>query len=181
MTLPLDVAGATTRSARFSPDRRYRYTLRRQWDAEDALVFVMLNPSDADADRDDPTIKRCGATARRYGYGGILVLNLYAYQSSTPAVLWTVEDPVGPDNDVTLRRHLRVAARYSTPVVCAWGNGARPDRVAAFLALRPPGIDLRCLGTTLDGSPIHPSARGRHRVPADAPLLPWTPAGRATV
>ena len=91
-------------AAAFSPDRRYRYTLRRQWD--DALpycLFVMLNPSTADATQDDPTIRRCIGFTKAWGFGGLLVGNLFALRSTDPAALYHADDPVGPENDSCLR------------------------------------------------------------------------------
>lgn len=138
-----------------SPDGRYRYLLRRTWSPEVvSAVFVMLNPSTADATVDDPTIRRCMSFAREWGCGGIRVVNLYALRSTDPTQLWAVNDPVGPDNDT----HLAWALDSDhSPIVCAWGTNARQDRVDAFLELaagreRP----LFALGLTKNGHPRHP-------------------------
>lgn len=78
----------------------YRYWLCREWSPGlDSLVWLMLNPSTADATQDDPTIRRCMGFARRWGYGGITVVNLYAYRATNPRDLLTAADPVGPEND----------------------------------------------------------------------------------
>src|SRR5207237_5457574 len=69
--------------ASFSRDRRYRYRLWRRWDAARPVVaFVMVNPSTADAGRDDPTIRRCIGFARSWGYGRLEVVDLFAYRGT---------------------------------------------------------------------------------------------------
>jgi len=115
-------------------------------------VFVMLNPSTADAEQDDPTIRRCAGFARAWGFGGMTVVNLFAFRATDPARLRRARDPVGRDND----HHIATAARGAGMVVLAWGvHGALDGRdrvVAALLAdVRP-----RCLGTTRGGYPRHP-------------------------
>lgn len=73
------------RQAVFDPAGRYRYSLRRRWDAAGARVaFVLLNPSTADGRRDDPTIRRCIGFAREWGFGGLEVVNLFAHRSNPP-------------------------------------------------------------------------------------------------
>lgn len=138
-----------------SPDDLYRYSLWRAWGAGKSLRFVMLNPSTADASLDDPTIRRCMGFARREGYDGLTVLNLYAYRSTDPKALLTCADAVGPDNDRHLTAHLMEAAAVRQPVVAAWGANAHPDRVGRVLSLWP-DVDWRCLGTTKQGAPRHP-------------------------
>lgn len=152
--------------ALLSDDGAYRYWLSRSWDdAVWNLGFVMLNPSTADAAVDDPTIVRCAGFARRLGYGGITVLNLYAYRATQPADLWKAADPVGPDNDRHLALMLAGRAEAGSDVIAAWGANAKPDRVAEVLAL--PGAErMQCLGHTKHGAPRHPLY-----LPSDAPLL----------
>ena len=138
------------RGAVFSADRRYRYTLTRRWRSGPRICFVMLNPSTADAERDDPTIRRCIGYARAWGFGGLTVVNLFALRSTDPARLEQVGDPVGPDND----RHLRRAFRSARLTVAAWGahraTRARAGEVGRWLH------DAACFGVTRDGSPRHP-------------------------
>ena len=96
----------------------YRYVLWRTWKVSREIVnFVMLNPSTADAETDDPTIRRCVAFAKRWGYGGIVVTNLYAYRASSPKALFFDGHPIGLDNE----RHLKLAARAASRLVVAWG------------------------------------------------------------
>lgn len=152
-----------------SDDGRYRYLLSRRWDSGPAVVFVMLNPSTADATLDDPTIRRCIGFARGWGYPALAVVNLYALRSTDPRGLWTDPDPVGPDNDMWLQREFVIADHIGSPVVAAWGAHARPDRVQHVMSL--PGAErMQCLGRTKDGAPRHPLYMA-----ADSPLIPWQP------
>ena len=102
----------------------YRYALERRWDhMRPYLVMVMLNPSTADAVRDDPTIRRCVGFAKKARAGGLLVLNLFAYRATDPRELREAADPVGPENDEIIKRHLDGMSLYEgTKVVAAWGR-----------------------------------------------------------
>jgi hypothetical protein len=135
------IAGAT-----FSRDRRYRYRLWRRWDRTRPLVaFVMLNPSTADARHDDPTIRRCLGFARRWGYGGIEVVNLFAYRATNPTALRKVRDPVGRGN----ARHIQSALARAALVVLAWGADTQSSRHVSV-------VRAHCLGLTRAGQPRHP-------------------------
>lgn len=152
------------KSAEISKDGLYRYTLTRKWEhSSTALSIVMLNPSTADADLDDPTIRRCIGFSKSHGYGGIQVVNLYAYRATNPKVLKTVTDPVGPENDAWLTRVLKYSAYWQAPVLCAWGANAASERVDRFLDLAQDIADqsgiypgLVHLGLTKAGAPRHP-------------------------
>ena len=134
------------RGATFSADRRYRYRLWRRWDgARPVVAFVMLNPSTADARRDDPTIRRCIGFAKSWGFGGMEVVNLFAYRTTDPGELRRVTDPVGADND----RHIRRAIARADLVVLAWGARTRSRRLLSL-------PHARCLGLTRAGQPRHP-------------------------
>lgn len=161
-----------TGSASLSTDGQYRYALTRRWSSGAAtVVFMMLNPSTADASRDDPTIRRCAGFARREGASGLIVVNLYAFRATRPADLWTVSDPVGPDNDAVLASTLTEAASSEWPVISAWGAHARPQRVRAVTDIAQScGARLLALGVTRNGSPRHPLY-----LPKDSPLTPWEP------
>lgn len=170
----IDLAGAERGTAWFSTDRAYRYLLTRRWDVlKPVLPWVMLNPSKADAFRPDPTITRVIGFARREGYGGIEIGNLRALRATDPRELAGHPDPTGPAND----RILADLAWLSPVIVVAWGaHPASADRAAAVARIfAAAGVQLRCLGVTKDGHPKHPLARGRERVPDDAPLIPWKP------
>ena len=131
----------------------YRYRLERQWDAEKSKVaFLMLNPSTADAEADDPTIRRCIGFAKSWGFGALIVGNLFALRSTAPDALYRHVDPVGPDND----SHLVDIARSAGTIICAWGtHGALRGRgrtVAAMLDRH----NLAALTVTRGGHPGHP-------------------------
>ncbi len=151
--------------AKISDCGLYRYRLWRTWDEDKPpLVFVMLNPSTADADKDDPTIRRCMGFARRLGHGGIVVCNLFAYRATAPEVLSTVADPVGPMNDEEI-----VVACMARRVVAAWGAEPFARKRAADVTrrLKDAGVALYCLGVTKEGCPRHPLY-----VKGDALLIP---------
>ena len=95
------------------------------------ITFVLLNPSTADAVKLDPTLRRCVGFAKREGYGGMVILNLYAFRTKDPKVMMAAADPVGPDND----RVLADVAGTGT-VVAGWGTNADPARVTRALADR---------------------------------------------
>lgn len=152
------------RGAAFDAAREYRYRLWRTWDDEKPVVaFVMLNPSTADEDADDPTIRRCVRYAKDWGYGTLEVGNLFALRATDPSALRDHRDPVGDANDAYLRRVCDAAAL----VVAAWGGkGSVLDRgreVAQSL-----DADLHALDTTRGGHPVHPLYQ-----PADADPEPW--------
>ena len=142
-----------TSGAVFDESGVYRYLLWRKWDrSRPSVAFVLLNPSTADATADDPTIRRCIGFARGWGFGGMEVANLFAFRATTPRLLGSAIDPVGPEND----RHLRELAARAEHVVVAWGNGgALFGRAAAVLPLFE-GRELYCLGVTKAGAPRHP-------------------------
>lgn len=130
----------------------YRYLLWRTWDMDLLRAgFIMLNPSKAGAANDDPTVRRCVALARSWGFGGVEVANLFALRSGTPAELFAASEPVGPEND---RYILELAARVDR-LVAAWGNhGARfgrADEVQRMLS-----GSLWQLRITVKGQPAHP-------------------------
>lgn len=162
-------AGPTS-SAVISDCGQYRYRLTRTWD--DTLrpaCFVMLNPSTADAGKDDPTIRRCVGFARSWGCGGIVVVNLFAFRATDPAELLKCPDPVGPDSWVWLESVAMEAVLQRSPVVAAWGvHGALRGRSREVADLfRRLGSPMSCLGVTKDGHPRHPLY-----VRADAALIP---------
>jgi hypothetical protein len=144
------------RSAEFSPCRLYRYTLWRWWGPAPGdvdrgyVVFVGLNPSTADEVNDDPTIRRCIAFARAWGFSGLCMVNLFAFRSKEPADMLAAEDPVGPENDVWLKRLVSKAGL----VVAAWGvHGTHMARDTQVKQLIP---EMHYLRLTKDGHPGHP-------------------------
>lgn len=139
--------------------QQFRYYLWRHWDVErPVLCFIMLNPSKADAVEDDPTIRKCIGFAKRYGYGGIDVLNLFAYRSTDPIAMRNAGYLVGPDNDHYINTIADVAASNKGAVVCAWGKNAsgHPRTVEVCGMLDDLGIKAHYLRLNGDGSPAHP-------------------------
>lgn len=142
-------------SAIISDDGLYRYELRRGWLEGDKgiVAFCMLNPSTADERRDDPTIRRCIGFAKRWGFRGIIAVNLFAFRASEPNLLRKAADPIGPEND----RYITRAARESNLFICAWGlHGALRERDREVLSRLLNTTKLCCLGTTAGGYPRHP-------------------------
>lgn len=148
----------TIKRARISDCGRYRYSLERIWNADaKLLIFCMLNPSTADAELDDPTIRRCMGFAGREACGGIRVVNLFTLRTSSPADLWKADDRIGgPEAERALVAAADDAARDDLPIVCAWGAGSRGKGVFTIEMMRARGARLVCLGRTKDGSPRHP-------------------------
>lgn len=145
-------------SAFISECGQYRYELRRTLDeSRPKVMFIMLNPSTANAEIDDPTIRRCVGFAKIWGYGGILVGNLFAYRATEPKTLLTVADPIGHEN----LNHLKVMYDESDTAICAWGNGKLVERLGKKF-----GDDYKPLSGFLgriyylelanDGTPKHP-------------------------
>lgn len=136
-----------------SPDGVYRYTLLRRWlFGKGRCLFIMLNPSTADAINDDPTIRRCINFAKRWEFQELMVTNIFALRSAYPKVLRAHGAPIGPENDSYILQAVRKADR----IVAAWGvHGSYMDRGMQVLEMLK-GKDVRCLGTTKDGQPRHP-------------------------
>ena len=162
MTLTLDlnlpVWGHVDRDAEFSDDRRYRYWLTRLWGSGPALMFVSLNPSDADEHKDDQTTRRDMDFAERFGYHAVRLLNLSDVVMTDPKAVAGIADPISSINDEHLDRE---AARHDL-IVFAWGSNADPARARAVATrlwniCRRTGGAVACLGWTADGQPRHPS------------------------
>lgn len=147
--------------AQFSPCRTWRYALWRRWDWQghaNNVMFVGLNPSTADEQKDDPTIRRCKAFAKAWGYGGIYMMNLYAFRATKPTDMIVAADSLGPGN-------LEAFGYYRSRVgliVAAWGALDKRYRSRVkwqetidqvLYAISQP---VYCLGRTADGSPRHP-------------------------
>lgn len=156
------LAERVTKRASISPCGLYRYSLERWWDTSCyARYYIMLNPSTADAEVDDPTIRRCMGLAKRDRFGGIVVLNLFAFRATSPVDMKAAADPVGPENDArifsTIGGLTPTNVRDGT-IVAAWGtHGSFRNRARTVLSrLQRDGIDVFCFGRTKDGSPKHP-------------------------
>lgn len=165
----------------FSECEKYRYTLWRQWDVLEKepvfMAFIGLNPSTADENEDDPTIRRCISFAKLEGYQGLYMLNLFAYRATDPRVMKMADDPVGKENSFFIGMYAEEAGK----AVACWGaDGSFKSRdliVANIRRLQPAktrnlGDILWSFGTTKDGHPRHPLY-----LPSDAPLSRFTVKG----
>lgn len=156
------------RTARISRCGAFRYQLGRCWGAEGGvLLFVMLNPSTADGLVDDPTIRRCMGFAADGGYGGMEVVNLFAYRAIDPRELAARGYPVGPENDIAIATAV-IGAR---DICVAWGVApAAETRVQQVMpTLRWRDRVPKCLRITRSGWPGHPLY-----LPASCKLQPFT-------
>ncbi len=149
-----DLLGSV-RGATFSDDRRFRYKLWVTWDASRPVAnLLMLNPSTADEESNDPTIARQIVRVDRLGYGGLIVTNAYAFKATDPKELKAAGFPVGEFND----QHIADAAKVSQIVICGWGTHIQKTRANAILKLlrvkakRAP----HALSFTNGGQPGHP-------------------------
>lgn len=139
------------KSAIISKCGLYRYELRRIWQPKSQLVcWVMLNPSTADANVDDPTIRRCMGYTALWGCGGIIVVNLFGLRATKAKELYKVDDPIGPDN-----YHYIFRASWETGLtIAAWGIRGKylkqDEKVLAQLT------NAHYLTLTKTGSPGHP-------------------------
>jgi hypothetical protein len=148
------------RDAVISECGMYRYQLSRRWADGPVATFIMLNPSTADALVDDATIRKCMGFARKWGMGGIMVGNLFAFRATKPADMRKALDPVGPENETHLERicHEAGASGNGGIVICAWGaNGSFIGQDQTFLGwcerwlIKPKALRL-----TSKGMPEHP-------------------------
>lgn len=165
MSEPLFKASGSN-SATFSDDLEYRYTLGRRWGTAKTLVVIGLNPSTADENEDDPTIRRCMGFAKRDGYNALLMLNLFAFRATDPRSMMSATDPVGPLNNKILRE--RTLGR---DVLVAWGAlGSHRGRDREVMGMLEDARRVLCLGVTKAGQPKHPLY-----LRADTPLAVYPP------
>ena len=139
------------KNATFSNCRKYRYSLSRIWDKKKKLVlFIGLNPSTANEEVDDPTIRRCVNYVQNWGYGGLIMANLFAYRVTLPSGLKKVKYPIGEDND----KYIMILSKKADITVAAWGNnGNLYGRDKQVFDLIP---NLMCLKLNKSGQPAHP-------------------------
>ena len=144
---------ATT--AVLSDDRLYRYFLCRDVGGEKiagTCLFIMLNPSTADEQTNDATIRKCIGFARLWGFTRLEVVNLYAYRATNPRRLFEVYAPIGDDND----QQILDAANRAKRIVCAWGNHGAVRGREIRGRLEDAHIPISVLGLTKRGEPKHP-------------------------
>tara|TARA_B100000787_G_C16180929_1_gene291781 strand:+ start:838 stop:1314 length:477 start_codon:yes stop_codon:yes gene_type:complete len=139
------------KNAVFSSCRKYRYSLSRFWDSADNYVlFIGLNPSIADEKSDDPTLIRCINFARDWGYGGLIMVNLFAYMTTYPSELKKINLPIGVENN----KHIIKNYQKSQLTVIAWGNDGcflQRDKKVLEIISNP-----MCLCINKTGQPAHP-------------------------
>ncbi len=143
------------KDALISGDGKYRYWLSRLWNIKLPLtVFIGLNPSTADAEKDDPTIRRCISFAKSWGSGGIIMLNLFAFRATDPKELLKIGNPVGPFNFETLALENWYKHWKLGDYVCCWGSNKMAKDISkqVLKLIKTP----MCLGITKDGYPRHP-------------------------
>jgi len=139
------------RSAVFSRNKVYRYALERSWNETLPKVMIIgLNPSTADATVDDPTIRKCIRMSNNWGYGSLVMVNLFAYRATDPKDLLKAEQPVGTKNTWHIRKYLKLVDE----IVCAWGNhGNYLNRDRRVLNWLPP---CKAIAINKSGTPAHP-------------------------
>lgn len=152
------------KSAIVSACGNYRYELRRVWDNLKPLVlFICLNPSTADHEKEDNTSRVCINYAQRWEYGGLIMANLFAYRSKELSKLFEVDDPVGPENDFYLKK----LSSEVEMTVCAWsetGGYKNRDKEVLRILKNP-----HCLTKLKSGRPGHPLYKRKTLFPT--PLL----------
>src|ERR1700722_10081597 len=115
----IDSSAMIASSAIFDTSGRYRYRLSRQWRKDgDTVAFIMLNPSTADHEHNDPTIRRCIGLAKLWGFSALNVVNLFALRATAPTTLQKARNPIGRQNNSYIRTTVEEADR----IVLAWGN-----------------------------------------------------------
>lgn len=153
MSLPVQ------RECHFSPCRRYRYSLKIVWDAALGIqMFIGCNPSTADEERDDPTVRRCIDYCRTWGKGGLLMANACAFRATDPDEMLAADEPIGEENTVQYLEHMAVNVASGLPVAC-WGRNIANVKVGMLTRhdeLRIGMGPMVCLGKNQDGTPVHP-------------------------
>lgn len=140
-------------SAKFDPSMNYRYSLEREWNLDAPRIgFIMLNPSTADATKNDPTIRRCIRFAQFWGYGAIEVVNLFAYRATNPDQLRCVADPIGSENTYYLLNMIQQVEA----IVVAWGNQGNFRQQNQVVTRLLSNHSVYCLGMTRLRHPRHP-------------------------
>lgn len=144
----------TPSGAKFSRCRKWRYLLWRKWSDGPVANFLMLNPSTADEVKLDPSCTRARRYAERWGFGALVVTNLFGWRATDPDEMKAARDPVGLQNDEAIMK----AAREADLVVCAWGNhGAHLGRSKKVLELLNRNkASLHALRLNANGEPAHP-------------------------
>lgn len=150
-------------SAIISECGKYRYRLTRIWDETlPKVIWLMLNPSTANGTEDDPTIRKCIGFAKRWGFGGIEVINCWAFRSSDPKQLYLQHDPFGQRN----WEHIDEVCSESNLLIAAWGceavvrklnkAGLSAKDTLMQIMNRHCALGIDHLGISKTGNPYHP-------------------------
>jgi hypothetical protein len=147
-------------AANLSECRKYRYALWRTWDdSKPYAMFIGLNPSTADETEDDPTIRRCTSFSMDWGFGGLCMVNLFAFRATDPNAMMSSKDPIGSENDDWIKQ----LAGNAGVIVAAWGNdGSYMGRSKEVVNMLP---NLKCLKMNKTGEPAHPLYQSRSTTP----------------
>lgn len=155
----------TGKSAEISQCGQYRYFLSRWWNARMSgrcVTFIGVNPSTADANEDDHTIRKMVGFAARWGFDGVVVGNLFAHRSTDVRELAAAQNPTGPDNDGWLMDAMNLA----NLVIPCWGSSDKlpkqlRDRIYEVKSIiGDTKSPVKCFGYTASGDPMHPLMLG---------------------
>jgi len=149
-------------TAEFSDCEKYRYSLRIPFNYNaPALMVIGLNPSTATELVLDPTLTRCVHFAKDWGYGTLIMTNLFSYRATDPEVMKEQPEPIGTGNDTALIKYSKEASL----ILAAWGNhGAFLNRSSHVIDLLK-DVHLQCLKVTNEGHPIHPLYQTKDSTP----------------
>ena len=156
------------KSANLSECGRYRFMLRRWWDGRTGgslrggVCWIMLNPSTADGDKDDPTIRKCVGFSSQWGYRSLVVVNLFALRATNPNVVRdalrgceSAIEALEVTGGLTNARAIADAMFESELIVAAWGAPPWAASLGREVG-KTPGVEVKCLGRTKSGAPRHP-------------------------
>jgi len=147
-------------NAILSEDRKYRYVLSRIWNESKPIIMIIgLNPSTANETKNDPTVAKCINFAKSWDYGGVYMLNLFAFRATLPQDMFGEKEPIGNENDHYIDKY----SKLSEKIVCAWGNhGSYKNRGKEILSK----LDkLYYLKLNKTGEPAHPLYLKRNLIP----------------
>lgn len=173
------------RSATYGNGDQLRFTLGREWDDQlPKVCFIGHNPSRASHLIEDPTTLRWNHFAHAWGYGGYVAVNFYPLRAPHPedarrwaewdkSFDWHVRDTLHENEDIVVRE-----AKNAGLVVACWGAIMWDDIymehvIEQVMYGEEPWPSIHAFGKTASGAPIHPMARGKHRVPDDRPPIVW--------
>ena len=148
------------KDAILSQDRKYRYVLSRIWDESKPMVVIIgLNPSTADEKDDDNTITKCINFAKQWGYGGLYMLNLFAFLATSPSDMFNADSPIGDEND----KYIQMYSKLSDKVICAWGNDGNFKNRSQYILSN---IENKFyLKLNKSGEPAHPLYLSKDLIP----------------